>query len=193
MKKKRRSTNPQQPTQSALTFPLNDPARIICPVLVMPSVTTPRGETKIDFNPQTDQFTALWDTGSADTYVVPKVVAAANLQRTGFKETGGIGGETVQRDVYQAAVVTFSGLTVPPGGGTVAPSNFLIHATTVVGVERDDQFKNEFDILIGMDIIGRGDMALSTDSRGRRWMSFLHPSRRKRLNLGDINAWKRGR
>ena len=193
MKRRRRSANLQRPSHSALTFPLNDPARIICPVLVMPSITTASGETKITFDRAKKPYTALWDTGSADTYVVPKVISAEGLQRVGFKDTGGIGGETVERNVYQAAVVTFTDLTVQPGTQNVSPRDFLIHATTVVGVERDDQFKNEFDILIGMDIISRGDMALSTDSKGRRWMSFLHPSRRRRLNLGDVSAWKRGR
>ena len=173
----------EEPT--AFTFPLSDSARIVCTVLVgTPPVTSDDGgSVQVDLHEV--PFKALWDTGSAWTMVVPKVIRAAKLKAVGFRQTRGIDGTVTSRRTYHASVATASNLTIRPGGKPQGVTQIKLHATTVVGLERDDQL-GDIDMLIGMDIIGRGDMALSTDAQGTRWMSYLHPTTRRKLNLRSL-------
>lgn len=166
--------------RTALTFPLENPNRIICPVLV--SRPVPDNNDGSGTTIAASQFTALWDTGAETTHVVPRVVDAADLQSVGYRDSRGIDGTVTRRRAYRASILTFSGLTVPKGAKEVSPSQLKIHATTVIALEEDSQLGG-IDVLIGMDIIGAGDFALSYDSSGTRWVSYLHPSNRTRLNL----------
>ena len=182
-----RNANPtrtRRPQHTALTFPLENPNRIVCPVLVAQAVPANNTSNEVEVELNAAQFTALWDTGAESTHVVPRVVLAANLESIGFRPSKGIDGKVTQRRAYRASIVTFSGLTVPLGTTAVRPQELKLHSTTVIGLEEDSQLGG-VDVLIGMDIIGRGDFALSYDSNGVRWVSYLHPSKRRRLNLSQ--------
>ena len=169
---------------SALTFPLQNPSRIVCPVGIGSPIEAPDGTLQTDVASQ--QFLALWDTGAEFTHVVPQVIQAAGLKSVGFRPSAGIDGVITNRKLYRASVVTVSGVTVPLGTTNVTAPVMKLHATTVVGLESDDQLRG-IHVLIGMDIIGRGDFALSTDSKGVRWVSFLHPGMGRRLNLKSLD------
>ena len=169
---------------SALTFPLQNPSRIVCPVQIGSPVEVADGTFQTDIAPK--QFIALWDTGAEFTHVVPEVIQAAGLKSIGFKPSAGIDGVITNRKLYRASVVTVSGVTVPLDPTDVTAREMKLHATTVVGLESDDQLGG-IHVLLGMDIIGRGDFALSTDSKGVRWVSFLHPGMGRRLNLKSLD------
>ena len=104
------------------------------------------------------EFTALWDTGATNSVITQNVVDACGLKPTGFGSIFHAQGESrnIERFLVNIGLpnnVAFPGLPVTLG--------VLISA----------------DILIGMDIIGRGDFAVS-NFNGRTKFSFRFPSQR---------------
>lgn len=192
-----RSLGPQEATglemnEFALTFELENPRRIISDICVGSVIRS--GDTlQVEMGIRRT-YRALWDTGSPFTYVEPKIVRECGLQRSGFHPSTGLHGDTPVICTVHTATI---GIVKKAGNRT---SDMMIsNPLGVVCLEKDGQLKGEVDILIGMDFIGLGDMALSTDSSGRRWMSYLFPSRGRRLNLktawgaGDKPTTRRGR
>ena len=57
----------------------------------------------------------------------------------------------------------------------------IMHHTKVVGLERDGQL-GDVDVLIGMDIMGRGDTAITIEG-GKAWFSFRHPPKGKAIRF----------
>ena len=149
----------------ALSFRIQDPRRIISEVLIA---------TPINSNPSTggwsaslisgERFTAIWDTGSTITAVVPRVMAKTHLHPHGFINHAGIDGINKRRSTVLASIA------MSTSGGTT------YYSTRMVLLERDDQLGGA-DVLIGMDIISRGDFAVSADEKGQLWCSFCCPHR----------------
>lgn len=101
------------------------------------------------------RFSALWDTGATHTVISHNVVDTLRLQQEGFVPIIHANGEDV-------APIYHIFLTLPNGIGFPMVN---VAATRLTG----------FDILIGMDIINRGDFAIS-NRNDKTMFSFRFPS-----------------
>jgi predicted aspartyl protease len=104
------------------------------------------------------KFTAIWDTGATGTVISQKVINACGLKPIGIAEVN-TANEKRLSSVYLASIflpnhVSFAQLRVTEG--------------TISGG----------DVLIGMDIITRGDFAI-TNSDGKTTFSFRWPSTKR--------------
>lgn len=146
-------------------FPLESPSRIVSTVKIgSPAVHDPEtGEQQVTAFGR--DFVAIWDTGAVHTVAVPLVINTANLTRRGFRRSAGIDGVEKRRPVYPASVF------MPLNQGVT------FHFTEVTMLERDDQLHKEGKVhmLIGMDIISRGDTTIAWRSDGRLWFTFSPP------------------
>lgn len=100
---------------------------------------------------------ALWDTGATRTCVSDKVASALNLIPIGQSKIQTAGGESIV-NAYCISLVL--------------PNNVTIKDVMVTG---SDIGKQGLDVLIGMDIIGLGDFAVSSHN-GITQFSFRIPS-----------------
>ena len=104
------------------------------------------------------RYSAIWDTGATNTGVTPRVASECDLVPIGQTRVVGVHGEDLS-NVYLIDVHLPNGLTVRE-----------ITASEMPGLtSRFD------DVLIGMDIIGLGDFAVS-NYRGKTTFSFRVPS-----------------
>lgn len=106
--------------------------------------------------PPAIEFNAIWDTGATGTVITQEVVDRLGLAPTGMIRTHTANGE---RDVNTYLV----NVRLPNSVGFVA----LTVACCPLGPGAD--------VLIGMDIIGSGDFAVSNHD-GKTVMTFRHPS-----------------
>lgn len=103
-------------------------------------------------------YSAIWDTGATNTGVTPRVVSECGLVPIGQTQVVGVHGEQLS-NVYLIDVYLPNSVIVRE-----------ITASEVPGLtSRLD------DILIGMDIIGLGDFAVS-NYRGKTTFTFRMPS-----------------
>lgn len=112
----------------------------------------------VAWNPQ---YKALWDTGATKTCVSKKLARELNLQKIGLE-----------------FVHSASGLSEIPSPifhvGITLPNRIFIKELKVILTDLPDGF----DVLIGMDIINRGDMAISNNG-GKTHFTFRTPSSQK--------------
>lgn len=101
-------------------------------------------------------FRAIWDTGASASVINAKVVAALKLQPIDKQRVRTANGERLA-DVYLVNIYLPNRVAAP-----------------AVRVTEADIVGNE-DVLIGMDIIGVGDFAV-THADGKTCMSFRIPS-----------------
>lgn len=101
------------------------------------------------------EFQGLWDTGATNSSITPKVAAALSLVCTGVRRVGHAGGASDMK-----AYVVNLGL----------PNRVGVAAVNVTEFEGRD-----FDVLIGMDVIGIGDFTV-TNHNGDTCFSFRIPS-----------------
>lgn len=101
------------------------------------------------------RFSALWDTGATHSVISKNVVNTLHLKQEGFIPIIHANGEDIA-PIYHV----FLGL---PNGVGIPMEN--VAGTKLTG----------FDILIGMDIINRGDFAVS-NRNGKTMFSFRIPS-----------------
>jgi predicted aspartyl protease len=118
--------------------------------------------------PQGIKYKALFDTGATHSVISPKVVADLKLPSIGITNVGVGGGK----------LTTTSHLVNFGFPNRVMFSMFRVAALTV----RDDA-----DAAIGMDILGRGDFAV-TNHGGKTTFSFCCPPRREIDFVGEITA-----
>lgn len=102
-----------------------------------------------------DNWIALWDTGANCSVITKKVVESLNLKPVSIKRARTPSGEDV-------AYCYYIDLFLP---NHVVISNLLVMELEPAGC----------DILIGMDVIGRGDFAV-TNHQGKTTFSFRLPS-----------------
>ena len=102
------------------------------------------------------QFNALWDTGATNSMITSRAVADLGLQAGGYTPVHHVQGTTDDVPFYYVNLVLFS--------------NFHFQDVAVVLGKLTDT-----DILIGMDIINRGDFAVS-NKNGATAFSFRIPS-----------------
>jgi hypothetical protein len=131
---------------------------------------TNRVVTDVDFSlafdpakgdPQPKHFSAkaLWDTGATGSAISKEIVAALGLSPVGISNVNHAGGtSTASRYVVNVYLPN-----------KVAVAGVIVHEfTAAVGV-------GAFSAIIGMDIIAKGDLAL-THENGKSCMSFRVPS-----------------
>ncbi|MDO8524476.1 MAG: aspartyl protease family protein [bacterium] len=115
---------------------------------------------RIDFR----EYIAIWDTGATHSAITKKVVDDLNLQPTGARETRHAGGKSLN-NTYLVNISLPDGVMVP-------------HVrVTEVQLIPDDNVSDDKQpqLLIGMDIIGLGDFAV-TNANGKTTFSFRIPS-----------------
>ncbi len=100
---------------------------------------------------------ALWDTGATNCVITPSCAKALNLHPVGLARTLHAGGESMAK-IYLVTI------TLPNGVGIKN-----------VRVTECAEQAGSFGIIIGMDIITRGDLSIS-NSNGKTTVSFCLPS-----------------
>ena len=105
---------------------------------------------------QSKRFVAIRDTGATGSCITQQIIDELGLKSIGFCNVGGVSGmhrtEKYKIDLVLPNGVYISGLTV------------IRCASLGVG-----------DVLIGMDIIAKWDLAISHDELGNMLMSFVIP------------------
>ncbi len=114
--------------------------------------------------PPRRQFNALWDTGATNSMITSQAVAELGLETGGYTHVHHVQGTTHEVPFYFVNLVLFS--------------NFHFPDVAVVLGELTDT-----DVLIGMDIVNRGDFAVSNKNGGTTF-SFRIPS------VGDFDFVK---
>ena len=89
------------------------------------------------------KFTAIWDTGATSTCITKRLAAKLGLKPTGVLDNSTAGG------IRKAGTYLVS---------VFLPNRVFFPGTLVHDMEDND---DGFDILIGMDIISRGDFCIS--------------------------------
>ena len=93
--------------------------------------------------PAVRTYSAIWDTGATNTHVTAKVVRECGLIPTGVADVTGVHG-TRRSNRYLIDVYL--------------PNRFVVEGVPAV---ETDSLPEVDDLLIGMDIIGLGDFAVS--------------------------------
>ncbi len=101
-------------------------------------------------------FPALWDTGSTGCMVSRKVVDACNLQKEGQGPISNVSGVVENVPRYMVNLYL--------------PNGLVVRELSVALGEFED-----FDVLIGMDVITLGDLAV-TNANGQTVFTFRVPS-----------------
>lgn len=115
-------------------------------------------------SPQARSYVAVWDTGATHSSISQRIVEDLGLAPSGKARVrvigpkGGEGQSTYQSDTYLVSIV-------------------LPNKVAVIGVRvaEGEMEEGEEDIIIGMDIIGQGDFAV-THKNGTTTWSFQYPS-----------------
>lgn len=117
--------------------------------------------------PQGKKYQALYDTGATNSAISPKVVQELNLPSIGAKNVG-VGGGTLQTTAHLVNI----GLPNRVGFAYLSVTKMVL----LGGI----------DALIGMDILGAGDFAV-THRDGKTTFSFCVPSRKEIDFVTEIN------
>ena len=139
-------------------FKIEDPTRIQSHVRIGTPISKDDATGKLRLTTWDADFTAIWDTGAPFTLVVPRVVQTAGLKQRGFRKVGGIGSEPKQRPAYPASLLF------------LAPNSLSLQFVDVTMLEDDSQLGGA-DMLIGMDIITKGETRIGRKN-GELWFSF---------------------
>ena len=109
-----------------------------------------------NLHPQLREYLAIWDTGATNSVITEKVVNECGLKPIGVVKVGHIDGESLS-DVFLVNMVL--------------PNNVGISELRVTR----GKITGNVDVLIGMDVITKGDFTLS-NFQGETWFSFRIPS-----------------
>ena len=110
------------------------------------------------------EYLAIWDTGATHSAITKKVVDDLRLQPTGMRETRHAGGKS-SNNTYLVNIALPNRVIVP----SVRVTEVQLIPDDNVSDDRQPQ------LLIGMDIIGLGDFAV-TNANGKTTFSFRIPS-----------------
>jgi hypothetical protein len=145
-----------KPQFNAFTIQFNGLTnRIVTPVGLTPAFNPRLYPKELPF--QVIEKQALWDTGATNSILTAATVKELNLIPTGVTTVIHAGG-TSQSNSY---LVNF----------------FLPNGVGVAGliVSECENIVGDFGVIIGMDIIVKGDLAI-TNTNNKTWMSFRIPS-----------------
>lgn len=140
----------------------------IITVCMVAKVSDPLSEESIIIMPE--KFTALWDTGATHSCISEKLIKKLGLipYRTAIAKTAKHKYET---NVYAVTIILFN----EKDERVIFP---FISASEGIFTNEDEQndiSKQEIDVIIGMDIITKGDFAI-TNLNGKTIFSFRYPS-----------------
>lgn len=110
--------------------------------------------------PSQRTYKAIWDTGATNTVICPRIVQELNLKPSGRVTCSAVG---AGNQVHQYETDTYLVNLVLP------------NSVTVQGLKVSEGSVGDVDILIGMDIIHHGDLAV-TNYGGKTWFTFRVPS-----------------
>ena len=125
-------------------------------LLTSPVIIYNKSDVNKDFNSTKEIYTALWDTGSSMSVISSKLAEELNLKEVSKVYANSAGGK------YKANNYVIS-ISLP---NKLNIENILVSSGTL---------GNGIDILIGMDIIGLGDFAIS-NVNNKTVFSFRFPS-----------------
>ena len=108
-----------------------------------------------DIHPDTHDFRVIWDTGATNSVISARVVAACGLKPVGMSQVE-------NANATHVCPVYLVNIMLPNATG------FVAHRVT-------QQNLGKVDALIGMDIIGGGDFAVTCQG-GKTVFSFRYPS-----------------
>ena len=100
---------------------------------------------------------ACWDTGATNTSISPAIIEALQLKAVGKTQVSTFGGHIVDSDVYVIDLML--------------PGNIKVENLNVLSAESED-----YDVVIGMDVMTLGDLCLSNKD-GKTCFSFRLPSK----------------
>lgn len=124
-------------------------------------VTPEEAQTqKVEFR----EYIAIWDTGATHSAITKRAVDDLGLQPTGVRETRHAGGKS-SNNTYLVNIVLPNKVMIPH-----------VRATEVQLIPDDNVLDDaQPQLLIGMDIIGLGDFAV-TNANDKTTFSFRVPS-----------------
>lgn len=126
-------------------------------VLVSPCVIFPAYDpSKSQKEPRGKRYTAIWDTGATNSVITQRVVDDLKLSNFAYTSVNHGGGTSEHVPVYKVNI----GLP-----NNVAFANVRVSEGQIAGA----------DVIIGMDIITRGDFAI-TNANGRTTFTYRVPS-----------------
>ena len=138
--------------------------KLVAPVSILPILAIDR-ET---FHDTPVKIEALWDTGATVTCIKPALFDRLKLRFLNINNhttLAGVGGEA-------AAKITYAHLFITPALELEFCPMYVV------------DFPSKADILIGMDIIGKGDFVVC-NADNKTSFSFAIPSFPDRINLAD--------
>jgi hypothetical protein len=118
--------------------------------------------------PQGRKYQALYDTGATHSSISPKVVAELGLASVGAQNVG-VGGGTLTTTAHLVNIAL--------------PNKVMFPMMRVAQIA----VQGGVDALIGMDILGVGDFAV-THQNGRTTFSFCCPSRKEIDFVTEVNS-----
>jgi hypothetical protein len=139
-------------------------ARLFSEVEIFPAFVSPN-------QPQGKKYQALYDTGATHSSVSPAVVADLNLASIGAQNVN-VGGGTLPTTAHLVNITL--------------PNRVMFPMMRVAMVA----LHGGIDVLIGMDILGVGDFAV-THQDGKTTFSFCCPSRREIDFVAEIEDSKK--
>lgn len=154
----------QKPNASAFTAKSNRLEReLFSPVQISPALVYLSEKQRL--NPPVVQLSAIWDTGAMRTVLTTKVIQKLGIKPISTMRIMGATGEGTC-NVYDLDLILPNNIRV---------SNLQIAEVANLG---------NHDGLIGMDIIGLGDFAVS-NVNGKTWFSFIYPPNGKGIDFID--------
>jgi hypothetical protein len=153
--------NPSAPSVAAFTAKSSPPQK----QLVLRSAAQVRQAASLGKGGATQAFTAIWDTGASSTCISPKISQALGLGAISMATIHAVGSS------YDAPVCKID--VILPNGLVVVD----VRAVEVRNIQGAD-------MLIGMDIITTGDLAI-TNADNDTWFSFRFPSARQHIDYAD--------
>jgi hypothetical protein len=109
--------------------------------------------------PVAQPYLATWDTGATNTVITSKVVTELGLKPSGKVKVRGVGP---------------AGICQEHDSNTYLVNILLPNNVTIAGVRVSENAVEGCDVLIGMDVITTGDLAI-TNHNGRTTFSFRVP------------------
>ena len=135
---------------------------------------SPDNENEMNVEVGHHGFLAVWDTGAPRTIVTPSVAAQAGLEPHGIVPIAGVTGEV------RAWKMTRLVVAMQAWADSRTQPHHQLHIVEEAAIaERDADLGCQ--VLIGMDIITRGDWELATDRAGRRVAIWKHPAKRRAI------------
>jgi hypothetical protein len=146
-----------KPPVNAFTYGFKQRMNVLyCPVgVAMATAAAPNAKPK--------NYQAIWDTGASGSVITRKCARELGLQPTGVVNVRGVSGEELC-NTYDVDVCLPNGIRM---------TNLNVTEGKMTG----------FDVLIGMDIIGSGDFAVSTNDEGNTFISYRIPTQGKVIDF----------